>query len=77
MARVADEINRMEALNNAQNFWGFISDLREQGFKDTPQVREMLIDQIRPKMERHTQGKEDSLMVIVDHILTPEPAEDE
>ena len=77
MARVADEINRMEALNNAQNFWGFISDLREQRFKDTPKIREMLIDQIRPKMERHTQDKDDSLMVIVDHVLTPEPIEEE
>jgi hypothetical protein len=76
MARQQDEFNRLEAINNGQNFWAFIADLKASAFDDTPDMREMLIDQIAPKMEKHTTGKNKSLLAIVDHILKPEPIEE-
>jgi hypothetical protein len=77
MVTAQDELNRMEALNNAQNFWGFVGDLKESGFKDTPLIRKMLADQIEPKMERNTGDKINSLKAIIDHILTPIEVEEE
>jgi hypothetical protein len=71
LAKQQDEINRQEALNNSSNFWAFISDLKEQNFKDTPANRNLLHDQIKPKMEANTRDKLESLKSIVDHVLTP------
>jgi len=77
VAQQQDEYNRVESINNATNFWGFIGDLKAQQLDDTPAIREMLIDQIEPKMERNTKDKNKSLMAIVDHVLKPEPMEGE
>lgn len=77
-AKMDAETQRMEAISNIQQFGGVVDQLKQSGFKDTPDTKVMLREMLRPVIANTSQDKETMLDALVDHILAkPEQPEQE